>query len=624
MKDLRVDSSRNHLNEVATNRLCMDINRVLKKNTVSPLTFVIVTTKPIESIAKNLKMLLHKNNIVYRIQYTLSNKDINNQPGHIMYIMVTNPRADLKLPKKYIYYQVEQSNSNVLQSNTTNLNNSEIVWDYSIKNYENYKSRDNLKSIFYMPMPFFFEDTTNIIYDDYDSYDIYFYGSEIERRRNILNQMQKKYSNLKIGYGISGKERDNCIKSSKIVINLHYYETAALETARFNEVLQYNKLVISETSLHENDYYNRNIYKEFVEFVDVVEQDIGGLCRLIDMYLNNDELYHKKINYIKENKYKLMDLSEYFLKRNLLQLYKPDKIEINYALSSNKIYCLHLPETPERYHSFIQQPNLIDKHNIEFYPAIKYSPGWKGCAFSYVNLIYNAKRCNLKQITICEDDCCFNHDFNSKYNIILEFLQKLKQWDMFVGVVAALPEDTILHNIYRYKGMTFIEIDKMHSTVFNIYNHSCYDKILEFDINTESVTNAIDHHIKRCNFRIIVPFPFEFSCLNTFSTLWGKNMFNEYNLMFIQSKCLIKRLIKNYLRRFGSITDIESPHAVINNSTSVTETKLHSPISRPPRSNLITLNIGSDVVRRLAQAPNVQPHNGKNRRFPSFLMKSNW
>lgn len=493
MKDLRVDSSRNHLNEVATNRLCMDINRVLKKNTVSPLTFVIVTTKPIESIAKNLKMLLHKNNIVYRIQYTLSNKDINNQPGHIMYIMVTNPRADLKLPKKYIYYQVEQSNSNVLQSNTTNLNNSEIVWDYSIKNYENYKSRDNLKSIFYMPMPFFFEDTTNIIYDDYDSYDIYFYGSEIERRRNILNQMQKKYSNLKIGYGISGKERDNCIKSSKIVINLHYYETAALETARFNEVLQYNKLVISETSLHENDYYNRNIYKEFVEFVDVVEQDIGGLCRLIDMYLNNDELYHKKINYIKENKYKLMDLSEYFLKRNLLQLYKPDKIEINYALSSNKIYCLHLPETPERYHSFIQQPNLIDKHNIEFYPAIKYSPGWKGCAFSYVNLIYNAKRCNLKQITICEDDCCFNHDFNSKYNIILEFLQKLKQWDMFVGVVAALPEDTILHNIYRYKGMTFIEIDKMHSTVFNIYNHSCYDKILEFDINTESVTNEIIH-----------------------------------------------------------------------------------------------------------------------------------
>ena len=105
MKYLRVDSSRNHLNEVATNRLCMDINGVLKKCSVPPLTFVIVTTKPIESIAKNLKMLLHKNNFVYRIQYTLSDKDINNQPGHIMYIMVTNPRADLKLPKKYIYYQ---------------------------------------------------------------------------------------------------------------------------------------------------------------------------------------------------------------------------------------------------------------------------------------------------------------------------------------------------------------------------------------------------------------------------------------------------------------------------------------------------------------------------------------
>ena len=119
---------------------------------------------------------------------------------------------------------------------------------------------------------------------------------------------------------------------NELIINLHYYTDAAVETTRFNEVLQYNKLIISETSPHEYDYYNRNIYKEFVEFVDVIDRDISKICNLIDMYLNNEELYNNKIRYIKENKYKLRDISEYFLKRNLLSIIEPSEINIDYPI----------------------------------------------------------------------------------------------------------------------------------------------------------------------------------------------------------------------------------------------------------------------------------------------------
>jgi hypothetical protein len=218
-------------------------------------------------------------------------------------------------------------------------------------------------------------------------------------------------------------------------------------------------------------------------------------------------------------------------------------------LKNNVIYCLSLIETPERYRLFyLQDVYLQHPELFELYPAIKYSPGWLGCGFSYYNLIYNAKRQNLSYLTVCEDDCCLNFDFIYKYNIIKEFLQEIPEWDIFVGVIASLPEDTILNKVYKYKGMTFIEINKMHSMVFNIYNNTSYDKILEWNINdTDVYNNTIDVYIKNCNFKIIVPFPFEFSCLDAMSTLWGKNLFERYNEKFEESNVLIKKLIDEYV-----------------------------------------------------------------------------
>ena len=366
-----------------------------------------------------------------------------------------------------------------------------------------------------------------------------------------MNLLNAKYK-IKIGFGIFGDERDNCIKSSKIIINLHYYDDAVIETTRFNEVLQFNKLIISEKSSSlEYDYYNINLYKDLVVFIDVINEDLSNIHQLyaiLDNYLNNQHKYDNKIELIKKHKNKLMDRCEYFTKRNLLSVLELTIVKIDYELKPNIIYCLHLPETPDRYNVFINQPNyynIVDK--IEFYPAIKYHPGWKGCAFSYINLIYNAQRCNLKQITICEDDCCFNKDYNIKYDIISEFLKKLNEWDLFVGVIADLPHDTTLSNVYYYKNMTFVEINKMNSMVFNIYNNTCFDKILKWDVHSKDTGGTIDAYIKSCNFKVIVPVPFEFSCLNVESTLWGSNCFDYYNSMFNNSYVLITTLIKNFL-----------------------------------------------------------------------------
>ena len=106
----------------------------------------------------------------------------------------------------------------------------------------------------------------------------------------------------------------------------------------------------------------------------------------------------------------------------------------------------------------------------------------------------------------------FNDDIKN-----YKFLNTI-EWDMFVGVIANVPDNVEIKNIYEYKNIKFIEINKMHSTVFNIYNKSVYDKILQWSTNgiPESSNDQIDQYIKKkLNIKIITTYPFYFDCVNS-------------------------------------------------------------------------------------------------------------
>lgn len=510
--------------------------------------FIIITTRLIISIAENLQSLLLENGYKAIIKLYLSEADINNTSANDKYIILYNNRKDSKIPKNSIFYQLEQTESTNV--NLISAQKAQVVWDMSIKNYSKYKAIIPFKNVFIMPMPFCYKETNNVLYKDI-VYDIFFYGSVNERRKAILSEIQKAFPKTKIGWGTFGVQRDYFIKEAKIIVNLHYYKDAVLEAARFNEVLQFNKLIISEGSEHVDDFYSHYIYKDYIEVCEVINDDlsnIGSILNLLKTYLNDNNKYERKINFIKDNKYKLKNLSKYFMTKNLLSVIKPVEIKIDYDLVQSTIYCLSLVETPDRFRAFSAQDIYKKNKSIfELVPAIKYEPGWKGCAFSYVNMIYNAKRCSLKTVTICEDDCSFKPDFAAKYRIIQDFLNLIKGWDIFVGVLAHLPDDTKLNKIYKYKGVTFIEINKMHSMVFNIYNSSVYDIFLKWDINTSSQVNQIDQYLKNSNLRIIVPVPFEFGCLDVKSTLWSGDLFTAYNKLFEKSNQVIKQLMDTYL-----------------------------------------------------------------------------
>jgi hypothetical protein len=91
--------------------------------------------------------------------------------------------------------------------------------------------------------------------------------------------------------------------------------------------------------------------------------------------------------------------------------------------------------------------------------------------------------------------------------------------------------------------------------VFNIYNKSSFDAILEWDEHNNNVdNNTIDQYLKNKKLSIITTLPFEFMCIDTESTLWGANLYDSYNKLFKLSTEILKKKINNFS---GKIIEIE-------------------------------------------------------------------
>ena len=290
-----------------------NIDILTDKTKIGMQKVVIVTTFLIKSIAENMKNLLLEMNYNVIIRFDLTEKDKDSSD---IFIIIANQLNTKFLPKKYILYQVEQSTSKWFDDNYKNvIKNSTNVWDFSEKNIEAYN--DLLKKTYYMPMPFYLnKNTANTLYNNNIKYDILFYGCRNERRNNIMELLSKKY-NVKIGFDLIGDLRDISITQSKIVLNLHYYNNASLETCRLNEILKFNKLIISEIPFE--DEKNKELYKNLVVFSDIIKDDltnIDELYKLIDYYLD-DKNYNNKLLDIVQNIGLLNDVSKKYVKRNM-------------------------------------------------------------------------------------------------------------------------------------------------------------------------------------------------------------------------------------------------------------------------------------------------------------------
>ena len=69
--------------------------------------------------------------------------------------------------------------------------------------------------------------------------------------------------------------------NSKIVLNIHFYENAILETCRINEVLSCDKIVISEKP-NMIDIENYKIYQEKIIFINNMDEMYENIIQILE------------------------------------------------------------------------------------------------------------------------------------------------------------------------------------------------------------------------------------------------------------------------------------------------------------------------------------------------------
>jgi len=77
--------------------------------------------------------------------------------------------------------------------------------------------------------------------------DVLFVGSVNDRRLTVLKQLATQGVNVEARFNVYGAERDAFLARSKIMLNVHFYESRLFEIVRVSYLLANRKCVVSET-----------------------------------------------------------------------------------------------------------------------------------------------------------------------------------------------------------------------------------------------------------------------------------------------------------------------------------------------------------------------------------------
>ncbi|AZJ04203.1 GT99 family glycosyltransferase N-terminal domain-containing protein [Klebsiella quasipneumoniae subsp. similipneumoniae] len=470
-----------------------------------------------------------------------------------MHIVVC-PQMFKQLPRNYIAFQMEQSvNSRWFTDEYfSRLNNAVAIFDYSLKNIEYLLDKGiPYQKLFYMPISSFPDYPAHLadngyVLDDQKGdihADVLFYGDPNCERRKAYLQELKKHFNVTVASEVFGDKLTRMVKNAKVVVNIHYYENALLETTRLYETISLGTPVVSESS---SDIVEHEDLQDVIDFCPI--GDIPAMVEKIQNLLSDKEYYNERKEKIKhftnvDNK------NNYYLRRYLLSIDKLNFSQYKSIFSFEQFQtgdvprlCLSLSETPVRRKAFFASPS----HGFQFFEGIRYRIGWIGCGMSYKYILSGMLASKAEMGIICEDDVIFPVDYDNKLNKIINHLQSTEaKWHIFAGIIAHLHEDTKVLDVKVIDGIEYIYIDKMTSMVMNIYSRRGMDLISQWDEkNIDAETNTIDRYVESAQDLVVVttlPFLVGYAEEQQ-STLWGFENSQYTSLIKASEKLLAEKV----------------------------------------------------------------------------------
>ena len=470
-----------------------------------------------------------------------------------MHIVVC-PQMFKQLPRNYIAFQMEQSvNSRWFTDEYfSRLNNAVAIFDYSLKNIEYLLDKGiPYQKLFYMPISSFPDYPAHLadngyVLDDQKGdihADVLFYGDPNCERRKAYLQELKKHFNVTVASEVFGDKLTRMVKNAKVVVNIHYYENALLETTRLYETISLGTPVVSESS---SDIVEHEDLQDVIDFCPI--GDIPAMVEKIQNLLSDKEYYNGRKEKIKhftnvDNK------NNYYLRRYLLSIDKLNFSQYKSIFSFEQFQtgdvprlCLSLSETPVRRKAFFASPS----HGFQFFEGIRYRIGWIGCGMSYKYMLSGMLASKAEMGIICEDDVIFPVDYDNKLNKIINHLKSTEaKWHIFAGIIAHLHEDTKVLDVKVMDGIEYIYIDKMTSMVMNIYSRRGMDLISQWDEkNIDAETNTIDRYVESAQDLVVVttlPFLVGYAEEQQ-STLWGFENSQYTSLIKASEKLLAEKV----------------------------------------------------------------------------------
>jgi GR25 family glycosyltransferase involved in LPS biosynthesis len=479
------------------------------------------------------------------------------QDENYNYIVIC-PQFFKELPGVYISYQMEQKSSNWFDSKyITTLENSHSILDYSIDNINHLINKGLAwKQFFYMPVggipnyKQFLEENGYRLIRPFKKYDVLFYGVICDRRRKIIDELSTSF-NIHIESDCFGEELVSKVLNSRVVVNIHYYEDAILETTRIHEVLSLGIPVVSEDSTDIHRYEDLAKVVKFVKSgcVDSLKQEISFLLR-------NEYEYNSTVESIKNYVNNSYEKANYYFLRYMLawnwitfeDFYRYGEKYIGLNFNTDKL-CLTIDENNR---CCKETKNTLLEEGFNFVTGVRHNVPWIGCGLSYKYIARKSLDKDIIPLTICEDDTIFNEKFKTKYRTILRYLKQNKnKWHLFSGLSAHFNKDAKILKIEEFEGIEFIYLNKVVSTVFNIYSKDILQIISVWDHKDAELTLLpIDRYIESMNDLVVIttiPYLAGHNSEQT-STLWNFNNI-EYSQMIAESQNLLQIKVNEYKQK---------------------------------------------------------------------------
>lgn len=466
----------------------------------------------------------------------------------IPYIIIC-PQFVKHFPKVYFVIQMEQTVSSrwFSQEYYECLRNSCGVLDYSLENIayfnmqkEKNKEKDISGKVYYLPVDYL-PGYCGLNSNEEKEYDVLFYGDpKSKRRQDVLNELSNKF-NVKICTELFGEQLYEEIRKAKIVVNIHYYDDALLETTRLFEVLSLNSsIIVSEDSKDTEEMLRLHDYVDFVP-----RDNVNALAERIEYWLKHDQERKKKL----DSNYNLLEkksssFSFYFyrflLAYDRISFDEFYDLEKNYVtLNTNRI-CLNIREATERRKSFERD----NRYEFEVFPGLRHRMGWIGCGLSYKFIAKKALESEFENVIVCEDDVIFPQDFTERLIEISDYLTD-KEWSVYSGLMADVDKANIM-SYEKYNTHNYLLVDRMVSMVMNLYNEDALKLIATWDEQNRDVgKNTIDRYLEGKKLNVFVGLPYLVGHKEELdSTIWGFNNIQYRELISSSQKKLEDKLQK--------------------------------------------------------------------------------